>query len=153
MDTDTPQSPTSLSESERKEFGVILKKDAQASILRRLAGKDPETGKKLPVEQQSMTPNLKRAMQTAAASLKRDLAREGIDTTPPKNGYNPWTPQEEAKLLERYDEGDSINSMALQHGRSWNAIFSRLESLGRRPNRILTDPRAAQLPPEDASES
>lgn len=153
MDKETLTSHTPLSDSERKEFGVILKKDAQAAILRRLAGKDPETGKKLPVEEQAVEPKLKRALLTAHASLQRDLAMEGVDTAYPRNANNPWTAEEEAKLLQGYNAGDSINTLAIRHRRSWNAISMRLEAMGRRPNRILTDPRAAQLLPEDASEA
>ena len=47
------------------------------------------------------------------------------------NSYEPWTEQEDRCLLEEFDSGMPVNSVAEKHSRTNGAIRSRLKKLGR----------------------
>ncbi len=60
--------------------------------------------------------------------------------SPPRNAGAKWTPEEEQKLLSRFDRGITLPLLAREHDRTLIAISERLQKLGRT---IPTD----QLPP------
>ena len=47
-----------------------------------------------------------------------------------RRAYAPWTPNEEQELAEKYEAGESIDTLATQLGRQPGAIRLRLRKLG-----------------------
>jgi hypothetical protein len=50
---------------------------------------------------------------------------------PPARAGEPWSPQEDARLVKAYDEGKTFQDLALSHQRTVGAIESRLTKLGK----------------------
>ncbi|MBM0203794.1 hypothetical protein JNW90_12225 [Micromonospora sp. STR1s_5] len=51
------------------------------------------------------------------------------------NAYEPWHPEDDARLTERYETGASIKTLADEFGRQTGGILSRLKRL----NLLVTD--------------
>ena len=102
------------------------------AILRSLAeGNDPLTGDELPDESLYQSAKVLRALQAAVTSLEKDIERRRKRGQLPGKAGNPWTPEEEAKLVQRFEAGLKIEALAEEHGRTAGAIASRLAKLGK----------------------
>ena len=54
------------------------------------------------------------------------------DTTPTKStriGYNPWTEEEEERLIEEYNRGEKLSAIAKKHNRTRGGIIARINRL------------------------
>ena len=106
---------------------------AQAlAVVRSLAnGVDPESGEIFPAESPYQRPQIVRALYEAAAALERierfDRRRAQM---PPKTG-EPWTEEEDRKLLAAFDAGRALQELASQHERTMGAVRARLLKYGR----------------------
>lgn len=106
---------------------------AQAlAIVRSLAnGVNPESGEVFPPDSTYQRPQVVRALYEAAAALERverhDRKRAQM---PPKTG-EPWTEDEDRKLLAAFDAGRALQELAAAHERSMGAIRARLLKYGR----------------------
>jgi len=111
-----------------------------ARILWHLAeGRDIATGEPLPPQSQYHNPEAIRALFTAARFL------ESYREAPPKAG-GPWSPEEEARLIQAFDEGKTIKEIGADHERTPGAIRSRLLKLGKIDAPPAKSDAASQLP-------
>ena len=100
-------------------------------IIRSLAeGIDPSTGELLPQESVYNRPDVIRALYTILEATAPKPLAPAPAQQPFRNAGKPWTDIEEEKLTDEYTSGMKISDIALEHGRSYGAIESRLEQLG-----------------------
>jgi hypothetical protein len=102
------------------------------AVVRSLAnGVDPESGEIFAPESAYQRPQIVRALYEAASALERierfDRRRQQM---PPKTG-EPWTEEEDRKLLAAFDAGRALQELASQHERTMGAVRARLLKYGR----------------------
>lgn len=102
------------------------------AVVRSLAnGVDPETGEVFPVESPYQRPQIVRALYEAAAALERmERFERRKASMPPKTG-EPWSEDEDRKLLSAFDAGRSLQEIASSHERTMGAVRARLLKYGR----------------------
>ena len=106
-------------------------KDAKSVIYSLARGIDPATGEVLNTDSVLNDPKVIRALFLAATALDGwKCDRKKIDPIT-KNAGLPWSSEEDTELLELFDSGKDIDSIALTHGRTVGAIKSRLIRHGR----------------------
>jgi len=106
---------------------------AQAlAVVRSLAnGVDPESGEVFPAESAYQRPQIVRALYEAATALERiDRFDRRRSQMPPKTG-EPWTEEEDRKLLAAFDAGRALQELAAAHERTMGAVRARLLKYGR----------------------
>ncbi len=106
---------------------------AQAlAVVRSLAnGVDPESGEVFPAESAYQRPQVVRALYQAATALERiDRFDRRRSQMPPKTG-EPWTEEEDRKLLAAFDAGRALQELAAAHERTMGAVRARLLKYGR----------------------
>lgn len=106
---------------------------AQAlAVVRSLAnGVDPESGEVFPAESTYQRPQIVRALYEAATALERiDRFDRRRSQMPPKTG-EPWTEEEDRKLLAAFDAGRALQELAAAHQRTMGAVRARLLKYGR----------------------
>jgi hypothetical protein len=106
---------------------------AQAlAVVRLLAnGVDPESGEVFPAESAYQRPQVVRALYEAATALERiDRFDRRRSQLPPKTG-EPWTEEEDRKLLASFDAGRALQELAAAHERTMGAVRARLLKYGR----------------------
>ncbi|HZR02988.1 MAG TPA: hypothetical protein VFA81_07445 [Burkholderiales bacterium] len=106
---------------------------AQAlAVVRSLAnGVDPESGEVFPAESTYQRPLVVRALYEAAAALERIERFERRRAQMPAKTGEPWTEDEDRKLLAAFDVGRALQELAAAHERSMGAIRARLLKYGR----------------------
>jgi hypothetical protein len=104
-----------------------------AAILRTLAeGFDPRSGDELPEGGILSDSEVIRALLAGARALEE--SSETSRRVLPEGAGLPWTPEEDARLLQEFDSGTTdIPALSALHGRTRGAIFARLRRLGREP--------------------
>ena len=96
-------------------------------ILMALAdGVNPMTGEVLPPEDSCNQADVVRALHTLLDAIPSSKLKPQ-----PLNAGKPWNEIEEVKLLDEFDSGMSVSTIAREHGRSKGAIESRLVALGK----------------------
>ena len=106
---------------------------AQAlAVVRSLAnGVDPESGEIFAPESPYQRPQVVRALYEAAAALERSERYDRRKSQlPPKTG-EPWTEDEDRKLLASFDAGRALQELAAAHERTMGAVRARLLKYGR----------------------
>ncbi len=106
---------------------------AQAlAIVRSLAnGVDPESGEVFAPETAYPRPQVVRALYEAAAALERmERFERRKQHMPPKTG-EPWSEEEDRKLLAAFDSGRALQELAAAHERTMGAVRARLLKYGR----------------------
>lgn len=102
-------------------------------IVRLLAeGVDPLTGEVLSNESVYNKPDVIRALYTVleATAPKTEVPKPAKTLDPKRNAGKPWTELEDDKLRDEFAEKIKISDIAKEHGRTNNAIESRLVYLG-----------------------
>lgn len=94
-------------------------------------GVNPQTGEVFPMDSPYQDTQSIRALFTALRALERQRATKKRRQSLPLNAGNPWTSDEEQRLVSKFDAGTPIEDLARLHGRTPVAITSRLEKLGR----------------------
>ena len=106
-----------------------------AQILEALArGIDPETGEVLPEDGPLNSTHVVRALIIGAKSLAMSTAPQKPKRELPdgrEHAWQPWTKEEETKLLDAFDGGTTIEELAVIHKRKVGGITARLMKLGR----------------------
>lgn len=98
-------------------------------IIRILAdGVDPTTGEVLPKESVYNSPEVIRALFTMLEATAQPEAEAKPD--PKRNAGKLWTDIEDDKLCDEFAAKMKIADIAKEHGRTYNAIESRLDYLG-----------------------
>lgn len=93
-------------------------------------GIDPATGEVLPEGHICNRGDTVRALYAVLQSSGKKKERKL-----PANAGQPWTQEEEQRLLDSYHAGQTIAQLATAHGRTRGAIESRLQRLGAIPPR------------------
>lgn len=102
-------------------------------IVRLLAeGVDPLTGEVMSNESVYNKPEVIRALYTileaTSPNMSAPTSQQLLD--PKRNAGKPWTEVEDDKLRDEFAEKKKISDIAKEHGRTYNAIESRLDYLG-----------------------
>ena len=106
---------------------------AQAlAVIRSLAnGVDPESGEVFPPESPYQRPQTVRALYEAAGALERSERFERRKAQMPRKTGEPWTEDEDRKLLSAFDAGRALQELAAAHERTMGAVRARLLKYGR----------------------
>ena len=106
---------------------------AQAlAVVRSLAnGVDPETGEVFAAESSYQRPQVVRALYEAAAALERQERYDRRKSQMPQKTGEPWTEDEDRKLLAAFDTGRALQELAAAHARTMGAVRARLLKYGR----------------------
>jgi hypothetical protein len=101
-------------------------------VVRSLAnGVDPDSGEVFPPESPYQRPQVVRALYQAASALERSARFESRRSQlPPKTG-EPWTEDEDRKLLASFDAGRALQDLAAAHERTMAGVRARLVKYGR----------------------
>ncbi len=106
---------------------------AQAlAVIRSLAnGVNPESGEVFPAKSAYQRPLVVRALYEAAAALeKAERFNRRKSQLPAKTG-EPWSEDEDRKLLAGFDSGRALQELAAAHERTMGAVRARLLKYGR----------------------
>ena len=93
-------------------------------------GLDPDTSKELPENSIILRTNVFRALSTAVNVLDQSEARTKRRAALPENVGMPWSSDEERQLIAEFQAGETVDAIAVKHGRTVRAIEARLERLG-----------------------
>jgi len=106
---------------------------AQAlAVVRSLAnGVDPESGEVFPPESAYQRPQVVRALYEASTALERIERFERRRAQMPAKTGEPWSEDEDRKLLAAFDAGRALQELAATHERTIGAIRARLLKYGR----------------------
>ncbi len=121
------------------------------TILSTLAdGHDPLTGRALDAGHLSQQPQVVRALCLAVHELRQRSASAPAHQGHTQNAGKPWSAREEAELVQAFDDGATLDQLAVKHGRTRQAIHGRLYRLGKMPP-WRPEARSVQYPsrPED----
>jgi len=102
------------------------------SIVRSLAnGVDPESGEVFPADSAYQRAQTVRALYAAAEALDRaERFERRKQQLPPKAG-EPWSEDEDRKLLSGFDAGHGLVELAGAHQRTQTGVRARLVKYGR----------------------
>jgi len=102
------------------------------AVVRSLAnGVDPESGEVFPAESAYQRPQVVRALYLAAEALQQiERTERRKAQLPPKTG-EPWSEDEDRKLLAAFDAGRALQELAAAHERTPTAVRARLVKYGR----------------------
>ena len=70
------------------------------------------------------------ALQLASQALQSKIASNERKSTLPNNAGKPWTEEENQQIIEAFNNGESIATIAERHQRTQGSIRSRLVKLG-----------------------
>lgn len=102
------------------------------SIIRSLAnGVDPHTGEVFPADSAYQRPETVRALYAAAMALEKAEKWQRRRAELPTNTGQPWTEDEDRRLLAAFDAGYGFPELAAKHGRTKAAVRARLVKYGR----------------------
>jgi hypothetical protein len=106
---------------------------AQAlAVVRSLAnGTDPESGEVFPPQSVYQRPQIVRALYEAASALERVERFDRRKTELPAKTGQPWTEDEDRKLLAAFDSGRALQDLAAAHERTISGVRARLIKYGR----------------------
>jgi len=106
---------------------------AQAlAVVRSLAnGVDTESGEIFPPESAYQRPQVVRALYEAATALERVERFERRKAQMPAKTGEPWSEDEDRKLLASFDAGRALQELAAAHERTMGAVRARLLKYGR----------------------
>jgi hypothetical protein len=126
--------PRRVSDNERvckPRMDLTMKEQRARQILQALVqGVDPLTGEELPSGTVLQQADVLRALLAGLAALEQTSARAQRRAQLPDNVGRPWSADEETKLIEAFESGEALLSIAARHGRTLRAIEARLERLG-----------------------
>ncbi len=102
------------------------------SVVRSLAnGVDPESGEVFPSESAYQRPQVVRALYEAATALERIERFERRKSQLPQKTGEPWSEDEDRRLLAAFDAGRALQELAAAHERTMGAVRARLLKYGR----------------------
>jgi hypothetical protein len=102
------------------------------AVIRSLAnGVDPESGEVFTAESPYQRPQVVRALYEAAAALERIERYDRRRSQMPQKTGEPWSEDEDRKLLSAFDAGRALQELAAAHERTTGAVRARLLKYGR----------------------
>jgi hypothetical protein len=101
-------------------------------VIRSLAnGVDPETGEVFPASSAYQRAPVVRALYAAAEALEKAERFERRKRELPAKTGEPWTEDEDRKLLAGFDAGRGLVELAAAHERTQTGVRARLVKYGR----------------------
>jgi len=94
-------------------------------------GIDPATGEVFPVESAYQRPDVVRALYEATSALERQEGHDRRKAEMPAKTGEPWSEDEDRKLLAAFDSGRSLQELAAAHQRTLAGVKARLVKYGR----------------------
>ncbi|MFL6549488.1 MAG: hypothetical protein ACJ8OJ_12390 [Povalibacter sp.] len=94
-------------------------------------GVNPLTGEVFPPESPYQTADVVRALFLVSSLLESRAKPKSRTTGLPGNAGKPWTTEEDHQLLQEFDRGSPLATLAQAHGRTTAGIQARLEKHGR----------------------
>ena len=108
--------------------------NAALAVLKSLAdGIHPVTGEVFAPDSPYQQPDVIRALLYAVRALESPNADAKRPRPTSGNAGQPWSKEEDEKLLAAFDAGQLLQDIATAHGRSRLAIEARLAKFGRMP--------------------
>ncbi len=102
------------------------------SLIRSLAnGVDPESGEVFPADSAYQRAQTVRALYAAAEALEKAERFERRKQQLPAKTGEPWSKDEDRKLLSGFDAGRGLVELAAAHQRTQTGIHARLVKYGR----------------------
>jgi hypothetical protein len=102
------------------------------SIVRSLAnGVDPESGEVYPADSVYQRAPIVRALYEAAAALEKQERNDRRKAELPAKTGEPWSEDEDRKLLSGFDAGRGLPELAAAHQRTQTGVRARLVKYGR----------------------
>lgn len=102
------------------------------AVVRSLAnGIDPATGEVFPAESAYQRPDVVRALYEATSALERQERSDRRKAEMPVKTGEPWSEDEDRKLLAAFDSGRSLQELATAHERTLAGVKARLLKYGR----------------------
>jgi hypothetical protein len=102
------------------------------SVVRSLAnGVDPETGEVFSVESVYQRAQTVRALYAAAEALEKAERFERRKRELPAKTGEPWSEDEDRRLLSGFDAGSGLPELASAHQRTQTGVRARLVKYGR----------------------
>jgi len=102
------------------------------SVVRSLAnGVDPETGEVFPADSVYQRAQNVRALYEAASALEKTERMERKKAQLPAKTGEPWTEDDDRKLLSGFDAGRGLPELAAAHQRTQTGVRARLVKYGR----------------------
>jgi len=94
-------------------------------------GIDPVTGEVFPADSPYQNAQTVRALFTAIDALEAVIKRNNKRKSLPERAGKGWDKTESDLLVQRFDEGATIEELAKEHKRTRGAIESQLAKLGK----------------------
>jgi hypothetical protein len=91
----------------------------------------PDLGEVFPPESDYQRPLVVRALYEAAGALERIERVERRKAQLPQKTGEPWSEDEDRKLLAAFDTGRALQELAAAHERTMGAVRARLLKYGR----------------------
>ncbi len=104
---------------------------ALAVVSSHANGVDPESGEIFAPESPYQRPQIVRALYEAATALERVERFERRKAQMPAKTGEPWSEDEDRKLLAAFDAGRALQELASVHERTMGAVRARLLKYGR----------------------
>jgi hypothetical protein len=102
------------------------------SVIRSLAnGVDPESGEVFPASSAYQRASIVRALYAAADALEKAERFERRKQQLPAKTGEPWSEDEDRKLLAGFDAGRGLAELASAHQRTQTGVRARLVKYGR----------------------
>jgi len=102
------------------------------SVVRSLAnGVDPETGEVFPADSAYQRAQTVRALYAAAEALEQTERSERRKQQLPAKTGEPWSEDEDRRLLSGFDAGRGLPDLAAAHQRTQTGVRARLVKYGR----------------------
>lgn len=92
-------------------------------------GIHPVTGECMPEDSPYNAPPIIRALFAVSQAL--DLHEEPRKAAPPSYSGKPWDDEQDSRLIDGFDRGDELKTLAASLGRTRFAIEQRLVKLGK----------------------
>jgi len=89
------------------------------------------SGEVFPPESAYQRPQVVRALYEAAAALEQQERYQRRKSQLPQKTGEPWSEDEDRKLLAAFDAGRALQELAAQHERTMGAVRARLLKYGR----------------------
>jgi len=106
--------------------------DHALAIIRSLAnGVHPISGEVMDFDGPYQHPQVVRALYEAAAALEKQERHQRRVAHMPRKTGEPWTEDEDRKLLSAFDAGRALQELAAAHERTMGAVRARLLKYGR----------------------
>ncbi len=104
--------------------------DATSVLQALIEGREPGSDDLLPAECVVHRADVLRALLTAVSALERAETRLQRRALLPDNVGQPWTADEETRLVEAFKAGQSPEEIARRHRRTVRAVEARLQRMG-----------------------